>query len=284
MIGLFINTVPLRVRLDAAAGVGEQCLAVQRDSAMLREHSYLGHAQLRALGGVGEMYDTLLVYENFPTGGMAAGDELTGAGVTFRPAALESLTHFPIVLAAHMADDGLVLMVEVIDGALGNTTAATLGHRLLATAERLLQRWDRPLREVSVLLADEAAPLRGADSARPATAQGIHTRFAAIATPTPDNPAVTWAGGTLSYRELDAAANRLAGALAARGARAETPVAIKLSRGPDYIVAILAVLKTGATYVPLEPGMPAERVNSILRQSGATIVIDETFDRRRRPS
>src|SRR6201996_7907204 len=52
VIGLFINTVPLRVQLEAAASVGEQCLAVQRDSAMLREHSYLGHAQLRALGGV----------------------------------------------------------------------------------------------------------------------------------------------------------------------------------------------------------------------------------------
>jgi len=277
MVGLFINTVPLRVRLEPAARVGEQCLVVQRDSAMLREHSYLGHAQLRALGGVGEMYDTLLVYENFPTGGMAAGDELTGTGVTFRPAAVESLTHFPVVLAAHMADDGLVLMVEVIDGALGNTTAATLGHRLLATAEQLLARWDRPLRDVSVLLAEESAPLIGADSVRAQPGQGIHTRFAAIASRTPDNPAVTWAGGTLSYRELDVAANRLAGTLAAGGAGAETPVAIKLSRGPDYIVAILAVLKTGATYVPLEPGMPAERVNSILRQSGATIVIDETF-------
>ncbi|MGB7110239.1 MAG: amino acid adenylation domain-containing protein [Mycobacterium sp.] len=283
MVGLFINTVPLRVRLDAATGVGEQCLAVQRDSAMLREHSYLGHAQLRALGGVGEMYDTLLVYENFPTGGMAAGDELTSAGVTFRPAAVESLTHFPIVLAAHMADHELVLMVEVIDAALGNTTAATLGHRLLATAEQLLARWDRPLRDVSVLLAEEAEALLGADSARPQPPQGIHARFAAIATLTPDNPAVTWAGGTLSYRELDEAANRLAGALAARGARAETPVAINLSRSPDYIVAILAALKTGATYVPLEPGMPEERVNSILRQSGATIVIDETFAADDRP-
>ncbi|HEY4794499.1 MAG TPA: condensation domain-containing protein, partial [Mycobacterium sp.] len=59
MVGLFINTVPLRVQLDSAATVGEQCRAVQRDSAMLREHSYLGHAQLRALGGVGEMYDSL---------------------------------------------------------------------------------------------------------------------------------------------------------------------------------------------------------------------------------
>ncbi|MFZ1164754.1 amino acid adenylation domain-containing protein [Mycobacterium sp.] len=276
MVGLFINTVPLRVRLNDAATVGDQCRAVQRDSAILREHSYLGHAQLRALGGVGEMFDSLLVYENFPTGGISAGEALTSTGVTFRPAAVESLTHFPVVLAAHMGDDGLVLMVEVIDGALGNTTAAALGQRLLSTAEQLLDRWDCPLREVSILLADEAAPL-GARSAGSTTAQGIHTRFAAVAAQTPDHPAVTWAGGTLSYRELDTAANRLAGVLAARGAGSETPVAIKLSRGPQYIVAILAALKAGATYVPLEPGMPAERVDSILRQSGATIVIDDEF-------
>src|ERR1700744_739960 len=152
MVGLFINTVPLRVRLDAAVPVGEQCRAVQRDSAILRDHSYLGHAQLRAMGGGGEMYDSLLVYENFPTNGIAATDQLAGTGVTFRPAAVESLTHFPIVLSAHMGADGLVLMVEVIDGAIGNTTADTLGQRLLATADQLLRHWDRPLRDVSVLL------------------------------------------------------------------------------------------------------------------------------------
>ena len=276
MVGLFINTVPLRVRLDADAQVGAQCRAVQRDSAILRDHSYLGHAQLRAMGGVGEMYDSLLVYENFPTNGIAATDQLAGTGVTFRPAAVESLTHFPIVLAAHMADDGLVLMVEVIDGAIGNTTADTLGQRLLATADQLLRHWDRPLRDVSVLLADEAAPL-GAQAAKTGSAHGIHIRFADVAARQPDSPAVTWAGGTLSYRELDDGANRLAGALAARGVGAETPVAIQLPRGPQYVVAILAALKAGATYVPLEPGMPAERVNSILRQSGVAIVIDDDF-------
>ncbi len=276
MVGLFINTVPLRVRLDAAAPVRELCRTVQRDSAILRDHSYLGHTQLRAMGGVGEMYDTLLVYENFPTGGLAAGDQLAGTGLTFRPAAVESLTHFPIVLAAHMADEGLVLMVEVIDGAIGNTTATTLGERLLATADRLLQHWDRPLSEVSVLFSDES-PSLGAAATKPVTAQPIHRRFAAAAARTPDSPAVTWSGGALSYRDLDESANRLAGALAAHGVGAETPVAIKLSRGPQYVVAILAALKAGATYVPLEPGMPAERVNSILRQSGATIVIDENF-------
>src|SRR5947209_19786567 len=56
MVGLFINTVPLRVRLDASAPVGRQCVAVQRDSALLREHSYLGHAELRAMGEIGRAH------------------------------------------------------------------------------------------------------------------------------------------------------------------------------------------------------------------------------------
>jgi mycobactin peptide synthetase MbtF len=279
MIGLFINTVPLRVRLDAAVAVGEQCRAVQRDAAMLREHGYLGHAQLRALGGVGEMFDTLLVYENFPLGGMSADGELTSAGVTFRPAALESLTHFPVVIAAHMAGSELVVQMEVIDGALGVTTAATLGRRVTVTAQRLLQMWERPLREVSVLLDDEGVPLRGVDAVTPPAALSIHARFAAIAERMPDNVAVSWAGGVLSYRELDASADRLAsrlvGMLADHPRGRERSVAIKLLRGPQYIVAVLAVLKAGAVCVPLEPGMPPERVESILRQSGATIVLDE---------
>ncbi|HZC10000.1 MAG TPA: amino acid adenylation domain-containing protein, partial [Mycobacterium sp.] len=275
MIGLFINTVPLRVRLDAMLTVGTQCKAVQSDSALLREHGYLGHAQLRALGGVGEMFDTLLVYENFPLGAMAGDGELTSAGVTFRPAALESLTHFPVVLAAHMAGDELVVQIEVIDGALGVTTAATLGRRVLTTAERLLQMWERRLGEVSVLLDDEASPLGAVDALTPPAALSIHARFAAIAERMPDSLAVSWAGGTLSYRELNAAADRLASELAGRGAGRETPVAVKLPRGPQYIVAMLAILKAGAVCVPLEPGMPPERVDSILRQSGATIVVDE---------
>ena len=275
MIGLFINTVPLRVRIDGSLPVGTQCKAVQRDSALLREHGYLGHAQLRALGGVGEMFDTLLVYENFPLGAMAGEGELTSAGVTFRPAALESLTHFPVVLAAHMAGKELVAQIEVVDRALGVTTAATLGRRVLTAAERLLQMWERPLGEVSVLLDDEASPLGAVDAVPPPAALSIHARFAAVAERMPDRLAVSWAGGTLSYRELNTAANRLAAALAARGAARETPVAVKLPRGPQYIVAMLAILKAGAMCVPLEPGMPPERVDSILRQSGATIVVDE---------
>lgn len=272
MIGLFINTVPMRVQLDPAAGVGDQCRAVQRNAALLREHGYLGHAQLRALGGVGEMFDTLLVYENFPMDGLVAGGELTAGSARFRPSQLESLSHFPIAIAAHLEGRELVVLVEVLDGALGATSAERLGRRVMATAERLLHGWERPLREVSVLFEDEAVTTEGA-VAPPAV--GIHARFAAVAAKTPDSVAVSWAGGALSYRELDARATGLAARLAERGVQSETPVAIRLFRGPEYIVAMLAVLKAGGMCVPMEPGLPPERVESILRQTGASIVLDE---------
>lgn len=280
MVGLFINTVPLRVRLDPAAGAGEQCRAVQRDAALLREHSYLGHAQLRALGGVGEMFDTLLVYENFPMNGLSSGGELTAGGATFRPSALQTLSHFPIAIAAHMDAAELVVLIEVIDGALGASPAATFGQRVLSTAERLLRDWDRPLREVSVLFEDEAAPLRAGGATASTSPRCIHARFADVVAATPDSPAVSWAGGALSYRELDDRTTRLAAELAHRGVTPETPVGISLFRGPQYITAMLAVLKAGGMCVPLVPGMPPERVASILRQSRASIVLDEELTAR----
>ncbi len=176
--------------LAPGAGVGEQCRAVQRTAALLREHGYLGHAQLRALGGVGEMFDTLLVYENFPMDGLVAGGELTAGNARFRPSQLvEPLSHFPIAIAAHPEGRELVVLVEVLDGALGVTSAERLGRRVLATAERLLHGWERPLREISVLFEDEDVTTEGA-GAPPAV--GIHTRFAEVAAKTPDNVAVSW--------------------------------------------------------------------------------------------
>ncbi|OBH56661.1 non-ribosomal peptide synthetase [Mycobacterium sp. E2479] len=275
MVGLFINTVPLRVRLDPAAMVGEQCRAVQRTAALLREHSHLGHAQLRTLGGVGEMFDTLLVYENFPMDRLTAGGQLSAGGVTFRPSALQTLSHFPIAIAAHLQGGELVVLIEAIDGALGAVPAATFGQRLLTTAARLLRGWECPLRDVSVLLDDEADPPNSAGTPKPISPLSIHARFADVVARTPDHVAISWVGGTLSYRELDLLSTRLAARLARNGVKAETPVGIRLYRGPRYVIAILAVLKAGGMCVPMEPGMPSERVNSILRQSGVLIVLDD---------
>ncbi|OLP02095.1 non-ribosomal peptide synthetase [Mycolicibacterium porcinum] len=281
MVGLFINTVPLRVRVDPGLPVGTQCLALQREAAELRDHSYLSHTELRSIGGIGELYDTLLVYENFPPGGLVGSDEFDLGGAILRPSALESLSHFPVTIAAHPTHGRLTVLVETLDGALGPLDPRGLGLRVLTVVQRLLDRWERPLREVAVTLDDDPQPvgapaIDGED--RPHT--GFHTAFTENAGERLGSVALSWDGGELSYRELDAAADRLAAALIRRGVGDETPVPIRLRRGPDYVVAMLAVLKAGGMIVPLDPAMPDERVAEILRQIGAgrhSLVVDETL-------
>ncbi|MBB2992299.1 mycobactin peptide synthetase MbtF [Mycolicibacterium iranicum] len=280
MVGLFINTVPLRVRLDPVATTGEQCRALQREAAILRDHGYLSHSEMRAVAGVGELFDTLLVYENFPPGGLVGQTEFHANGATFVPSALESLSHFPVTIAAHLAGDVLTVFVEVIDGALGQLRADALGRRVLDTALRLIDCWDRPLREVGVLLPDETAVPEAAVS-EPPTARSIHARFTEVAGSRLGSVALTWntgdGAGSMTYRELDEAADRVAAALLDGGVAAETPVAVCLSRGPNYVVAMLGVLKAGGAIVPLDPGMPTERIDDILEQAGARVLIDDAY-------
>ena len=291
MVGLFINTVPLRVKLDPVASVAAQCTALQREAAALRDHSYLGHAELRSLAGIGELFDTLLVYENFPPAGVVGSAEFVANGATFIPSALESMSHFPVTIAAHLADGELTVLVEEIDGALGPMPPEDLGRRVLATVQNLIDCWDRPLRDVGILLPGEAQPSFGTEAQpsfgteaqpnaateEPLPGAGIHTRFTEIAGGRLGSVALTWQTGALTYRELDEAADRLAAALTARGVRAETPVAITLPRGPHYVVAMFAVLKAGGVIVPLDPGMPADRITDILEQTGAPVVVDDTL-------
>ncbi|MGV9798972.1 amino acid adenylation domain-containing protein [Mycobacterium sp. NPDC003449] len=275
MVGLFINTVPLRVRVDPSEPVGRQCLALQREAAELREHSYLSHTELRSLGGIGELYDSLLVYENFPPGGLVGSDEFPLDEAVLRPSALESLTHFPVTVAAHPAHGRLTVLVETLDGALGALDPEALGLRVLAVLRRLLDSWDRPLREVTVTLDDEARPSPEPDVTVPQG--GFHTAYTEAAAQRLGSVALSWDGGELSYRELDEAADRLAAELDRRGVGAETPVPIRLRRGPDYVVAMLAVLKAGGLIVPLDPAMPAERVDEIVGQTGAMLIVDDAF-------
>ena len=273
MVGLFINTIPLRVRVDPDIPVARLCESVQRDAARLRDHSHLTHAELRSLGGVGEMFDTLLVYENFPPGTVVGRDEFRAGAVTFRPAALESLAHFPITIAGNLMDGRLHLMVEAVEHALGVTDPRVLGRRLAATVTRLLAQWDRRVGDIDVLMPGETLELR--DAVGVASSGGFTDRLAEVAAANPDVVALSWSDGQLSYCELDAAVESVAARLAALGVGPEVPAAVRLRRGLDYVVAMLAVLRAGGVCVPLEIDTPEDRVCTILRQTGAAVLVDK---------
>jgi amino acid adenylation domain-containing protein/FkbM family methyltransferase len=113
------------------------------------------------------------------------------------------------------------------------------------------------------------------------TGDTIHRLFEAQAARTPNAGALAWEGGTLTYAELNARANRLAHHLAALGVGLETRVAVCMERGPELIAAILAVLKAGGAYLPLDPGYPAARLGAMLGDADARVLLTHETVRRR---
>ncbi|HEU4560300.1 MAG TPA: amino acid adenylation domain-containing protein, partial [Longimicrobium sp.] len=173
-------------------------------------------------------------------------------------------------------------------GLLGGLTYSTdLFER--STAERMLSHLERVLEQVAAdadvrlsqldLLGDaERALVLEAwnDTAAEVSAVGcIHELFEAQAARTPGAVAVLFEGTRLTYGELDAGANRLAHHLADVGVRPETRVAICLERGPELVVAILAVLKAGGAYVPLDPAYPAERLAFMLADAAVPVLVTQ---------
>lgn len=105
----------------------------------------------------------------------------------------------------------------------------------------------------------------------------IHQRIAAQADRRPDAPAIVAAAGSLTYRELDERANRLAGRLVALGVGPESRVGVQLPRSAEAITAMLAVVKAGGAYLPLDPAQPAARTARILADAAETVVLDPDF-------
>ncbi|MCV7077106.1 amino acid adenylation domain-containing protein, partial [Mycobacterium szulgai] len=292
MVGLLINTVPLRVRLDPKSSVAEHCSTVQRDAARLREHAYFSHAWLRQLAGVGEMFDTLLVFENFPSDGLFVND-LTAGAATFHLSEVVSPTHFPVTVVVELIAGELTLRVEttVNSGVLAAPTGldvADLADRVARVLVAMAADPARALSSIDMLDEDEHTRLDGwgnravlAALAEPATPLSIPEMFAAQVQRSPAAVAVVSGERSLSYRELDEAANRLAHLLIEHGAVPGTSVALLFTRSPEAIVAILAVLKTGATYLPIDPMHPQARVEFMLQDARPVAAVTTTSLRKR---
>ncbi|MFD5503796.1 amino acid adenylation domain-containing protein [Streptomyces sp. NPDC127061] len=272
MVGLFINTLPVRVRLRDDERVDELLCRIQDEQSRLLEHHHARAAEVQRAVGAGELFDSIIAFENFPRG---SGNEDGPDAV--RLAKVTDATHYPVTIAA-VAEERLLLSVSCRRG----ISASAVTERLAHVLEQLADSPRMPVADVDALPAAERRRLLAlADgpartSAGPATPAG---RFAAQVARTPDAPAVDTDGETLSYAGLDAASDRLAGRLVRAGVAPGHTVALLLPRSASLIVAQLAVLKAGACWLPLDPAHPAERLARLMAAAGPSVVLTEGTDR-----
>ncbi|MFD6327862.1 amino acid adenylation domain-containing protein, partial [Streptomyces sp. NPDC058442] len=272
MVGLFINTLPVRIVLRPQETLAQLLARVQDQQSALMEHQHLGLHEVQRLAGTGELFDTLTVFENYPLD--PAGLDLPGTGLRIEGVDVNDATHYPLTLAV-IPGDRLTLRLDHRPDLVDHDTAQALASRLVRLLEAILADPAQPVAAVDILESSERARLlvEWNATSRDVPRAGLGELFEAQAEATPANDAVVFDGGALTYAELNARANRLARLLIQRGAGPESIVALALPRSVDMVVAQLAVLKAGAAYLPVDPDYPAERIRFMLQDARPELVV-----------
>ncbi|WP_433325333.1 non-ribosomal peptide synthase/polyketide synthase [Spirillospora sp. CA-294931] len=277
--GLFINTLPVRVRLGDA-GVGG-ALAGMRDQLadlLVHEHAPLSLAQ-RASGVTAgsPLFTSVLNYRHnqssaAPSGGRRAG--ITGINVL----SLRETTNYPMVAAVEDGITSVMLDVDAVSPIDGDAVCRLLHTCIDSLVSALEDDQELPMDTIEVLDKAERDRLvhgwnETSADVTPATLPGL---FEAQVARTPDAVAVVTDDAALSFAELNARANRLARLLVTKGVEPGQVVGVALPRSADLVVALLGVLKAGAAYLPLDEDLPADRRAFILDDAAPALVITDT--------
>ncbi|QES57078.1 non-ribosomal peptide synthetase [Streptomyces venezuelae] len=272
MVGMFANTLPARVLLDSSRTVAELLTGFQDRQSELLPHRHLGLAEVQELGGVGGLFDTAVMFQNYPRTDAAAFTALTG--LVLRRSEIRNATEFPLSLVA-LPGTELELTVQYRPDLFGAVEADLLVRRLAGLLARVPAAADLPLGRLELIEPEERElVLRTYNrTASPAPAGLLPELIALRAAAEPGRVAVECGDESLTAAALEDRADRLARLLISRGTRTGRLVALALPRSADLVVAALAVLKTGAAYLAVDPGHPADRVGLMLDDAAPAVLL-----------
>ncbi len=272
VMGLFINTLPVRIRM------GEESIAqnAKRTHALLAELLHHEHAPLtlaqRCSTAPAPLFSALLNYRYSPKSGQSSraweGSELLSG---------EEPSNYPFALSVDDLGEGFTLTAQT-DAAVDPARVCGFMHTALERlAEALETAPDTPSHAIDVLSEEERGLLHAWNQTATGLPSGqtIHALFEACAARHADRPALVFENEQLSYAELNARANRLAHYLRAQDVGADALVGICVERSMEMIVAVLGVLKAGGAYLPLDPALPQARMAYMIDDAGPRLLLTQ---------
>ncbi|MBK4995751.1 amino acid adenylation domain-containing protein, partial [Pseudomonas sp. S37] len=273
-LGMFINTLPLRLDLhglDVREGVRQ---AHQQLAALLvHEHASLALAQrCSGVAAPAPLFSAMLNYRHGATASEQQAREQALEGIEVLPA--RGHGNYPISVNVDDLGDGLRISAQVTAQVGAQRICEQLQQVLIGLLDALEHQPGLPLQQLSVLTPLEREQLLNQREPQPHDLeQPLHSLFEAQVRQSPDAIALVAEDGELSYRQLDEQANRLAHHLISLGVKPDDRVAICVERGLSMVIGLLAILKAGAAYVPVDPGYPAERIRHMLADSAPLAVL-----------
>ncbi|MEU0538742.1 amino acid adenylation domain-containing protein [Nocardia sp. NPDC005978] len=277
MVGLFLNAIPVRVRLRAQDTLAGLLRQLQREQAALLEHHYLGLSDIQDIVGVEGLFDSLVVFSSFPVDSEKLAEAAAPvAGVDLLGTQMVNGTHYPVTIMVLPGADKLLIQVKYLRDVYDEAAAETLAQRLSLLLTRFGAEPTARVADVDALTAGERTALAAINDTEVAELLDDSTLLSLFDTQvakTPEATAVIFGDTTLSYAELDARSRVLAEELRLRGVGPESRVAVALRRSIDLVVAVYAVLRAGGAYVPVDPDHPAERNEYVLDSAAPVCVL-----------
>lgn len=272
-VGLYINTLPLHSRLDEKVNIVEWLQEMQADQVKSREHQYSPlHKTQRWSGIQGDLFDSLLVFENYPVSKIISAKKWS---LQFDNVELSEQTNYPLTVLVNSAEQ-INVKFSFNDYLLDEAYVAQIKDQF---EHVLIQITGGRIKEVSEVELNTPTQkqqlLFGFNNTRVLYPQDktIIDLFEEQAEKAPELVAVVFELKQLTYRELNEKSNQLARYLHTGGVGAETLVPIFIERGLEMVVGVLAILKAGGAYVPIDPSYPTERIAFMLEDTRASIII-----------
>ena len=277
MVGNFINTIPVRIQLDGDQTFSDLLAMMQLDAADANAFQHLALSEILAQSQLGDaLFGTLVSFANYPVDPKLTGQAgWSNLGFYVDAAHQAEQTHYDVDVQFIPAPD---LQVKISYASQFHCAAQMKeieGH-FFAVVEAIRTNPDTRLGDIDLLSVDEHLSLIGnINSDEPSdSTDTLTTAFEKQAALTPGAVAVEAEDAQLTYMELNRRANKLARAIAeATHIKMDTTIAVFVERTTDLPVALLAILKTGAAYVPLDPSLPLERTKKIVSDANCSAIV-----------
>ncbi|MVT50318.1 amino acid adenylation domain-containing protein [Bradyrhizobium yuanmingense] len=276
-MGLFINTLPLRLDFDDTA-VEDSVRDAHRRLTELMAHEHASLALAQRCSGVTAPAPLFSAILNYRHNAMPADLGANGKHSGIEWLGGEERTNYPLMLAVEDYGQALGLTAQIVAPFSADRICALMQQALVQLADALEHAPRAPIRQLDILPFEERQLLlkvwNGAQAHDPQDRLFV-TQFETQVRKSPQAIALVFGEAELSYAALNARANRLAQRLRGHGVGTEIVVGLALERGVEMLVALLAVLKAGGAYLPLDPDYPPERLAHMLRDSGAALVLTQ---------
>lgn len=278
MVGLFINTLPVRTSIDDSVNVETWLRELQTQSADMQQYQHASLSDIHRWSNVPRgmpLFESIVVFENYPV------DRSIAAGfmdIDIQRVEATEQTNYPLTLGAAAGSRFLLSLSYDCDRYAGEGIRRML-RQLQTLLLGLISDIRQPIVDVPMITAVEREALLAecaANSTHYKIDSTAHRLFEQLVISAPDAIALVCQEQHFTYTELNARANQLARYLIRMGVGPEVRVGILLGRTPDLLVAILGIWKAGGAYVPIDPCYPAERVSYLLSDAGVTVVLTDS--------